>query len=96
MYQTSTGSAEADRELVEFELYALHRCAHQHVVRLLGASDVGVDTYIAMEHCERGDLMQFVVRPWQLSEAAVARMMREVCLHTQRARALRTCSRKFH
>ncbi len=43
--------------MVEFELYALRRCAHAHAVELLGAADVGGDTYIAMEWCEAGDCM---------------------------------------
>ena len=69
--------SEGERVAIDFELSAMQDCAHKHVVELLGAADVGVDTYIAMERCQ-GDLMQFVTSPRQLSERTVAKMMRQV------------------
>ena len=71
-------ASESDRAAIALELHALQTCRHQFVVKLLGASDVGADTYIAMERCE-GDLMRFVNTPRQLTEASVAKMMRQVC-----------------
>ena len=79
MQKPSIGPSQAakERATIEFELYALQRCAHKHVVELLGAADVAGDTYIAMERCE-GDLTAFLTPPRQLSERAVATMMRQV------------------
>jgi serine/threonine protein kinase len=77
-------ASEVDRAAIAFELYALQACAHHKlIVELLGASDVGADTYIAMERCE-GDLTRFVTTPRQLSEASVAQMMCQVCVPQQR------------
>lgn len=68
-----------DRAVIEFELFALRRCAHAHVVRLLAAADVGADTYVAMERCG-GDCMEFIASaPRLLPERVVAKMMRQVC-----------------
>jgi serine/threonine protein kinase len=81
----SQAAAAKERATIEFEVNALHACAHAHVVGLLAAVNVGADTYIAMERCE-GDLMQFIISPRALTEAAVAKMMRQAC--RTRARAL--------
>ncbi len=78
MQKPSIGPSQAakERATIEFEIHALQACANAHVVALLGVADVGGDTYIAMERCE-GDLMQFIVPPRQLSEMAVAKMMKQ-------------------
>ncbi len=84
--------------MIEFELFALRRCAHAHVVRLLAAADVGADTYVAMERCG-GDCMEFIASaPRLLPERVVAKMMRQVCARRRAPSAdcvaLR-CARRF-
>ena len=92
------GKSDTDRRATEFEIASLTECAHLHVIKVLGTSNVDNETFIAMERCE-GDLMRHVIAEaggparHGVAEETVAVMMRQVRFGRT---LLRTCSSGVH